>query len=261
MTGVRAARPVREGPLICFAPRPAARVRLFCVPYAGGAPAVFRGWAAELGDDIELWAVELPGRGRRLREPPLSSIASATDELEEGVEPLLDRPYAVFGHSMGGMIGYELVRRLVRVAPPPLHLFVSGCGPPERFAMLQRVDHSTEEALVEAVWRLGAAPAAVLADPDVRAIFLPILRADLAACERYADPGGPPLPCPMTVLAGDADELVPADALGTWERRSSAGVRTESFAGGHFFIEPQRAAVTGLVRSTLLDALAAAQAS
>jgi surfactin synthase thioesterase subunit len=243
----------RSGPLICFTERPAARVRLFCVPYAGGGPAAFRAWPGDLGEEIEMWAAELPGRGRRLGEPPLSSIASATDELEDGVEPLLDRPYAVFGHSMGAILGYELVQRLVRVAPPPVHLFVSGCGAPERFAQLQRFDTSTEEALVEAVWQMGTAPPAVLADPEVRAIFLPILRADLMACERYQDRGGPPLPCPITVLAGDSDELVPAEALAGWEGRGAAGVRTESFPGGHFFVEDRREAVTKLVRSVIID--------
>ena len=249
------ARPVRRGPLVCTAPRADPQRRVFCVPYAGGGPGVFRDWHPHLEGSVELWAAELPGRGRRLREPPSAGILPAAAELERALWPLLDRPYVLFGHSMGALVAYELARRLAAAGRPPLRLVVSGSPAPGEPRGLPPVAGLGDYELLDAVQPLGGLPDPVLDEPELLEIVLPILRADLVACERYVESAGPPLPCPITALAGDRDRLASAASMEPWAARTVADFRLERFAGGHFFLESARVAV---VRSVAVGIGAAA---
>src|SRR5215213_1931004 len=108
-------------------PNPRARLRLFCFPYAGGGAAIYRLWPQNLPSEVEVCGAHLPGRGTRLREQPFTGLDALVDAAAEAIAPSLDKPFALFGHSMGAMISFELARRLCdQGRPQPTHLFVSG---------------------------------------------------------------------------------------------------------------------------------------
>jgi surfactin synthase thioesterase subunit len=217
-------------------------VRLFCLPYAGGGAAVFHGWQKALSERIEVTPVLLPGRDRRLREPAAREIRAATEALAAGLLPHLDRPFALFGHSMGAMLGYELVRELAeRGAPSPEHLFVGGFRAPhlpDRNPPLHRL---SEDDFVRAIDRLDGTPREVLEHRDLMRLVLPTLRADLELVETYVWRERGRVACPVTVFGASGDPIVSRDELVGWERHSTAGCRLVFFEqGGHFFLHERR---------------------
>lgn len=236
-------------PWLCFAPRPSPRLRLLCLPYAGGGPAVFRDWHSRFGEEVELLAAELPGRGRRIRETPSTTIAASADELETALQPYLDVPIALFGHSMGALIMYELARRLMAAGHAPVHFFPSGSAAPDVEPWMKGAAQKTEFQLIDAVRPLGGVPEAVVADPDLRAIVLRALRADLVAWENYVEEPAPPLPCPITALAGEQDPVVAVPDVEGWRSRTSAGFELRRFDGAHLFLESHVPEIAQIVRA------------
>lgn len=230
-----------------FAGRPRtgrAALRLFCFPYAGGGAPIFHGWPQQLPPDIEVLALQPPGRGARLREAPFTRIAQLADAVAGAVAPYLDRPVALFGHSMGALVAFELARRLETAGVPPLHLFVSGRRaphlPPERPAL-----HPLPEAeFRDELRRLNGTPAEVLEHAELMEMMVPILRADFEAVETYTCHDAPPLTCPVTAFGGEADPDVEPDALAAWEQHTTGRFAARMFPGDHFFLNhPQTQAV------------------
>jgi iturin family lipopeptide synthetase A len=222
-------------------------LRLICLPYAGGGTSVFRGWGDWLPDHVEAWAVQLPGREDRLSEPPLDRAESVIDALEEAVLPLLDRPFALFGHSMGAVVAWDLARRLGQQhRVQPRHLFVSGCWPPN----VRRPDrpwHELPDAqLIEQLRRVRATPEEILTDPELVRLFLPTIRADLAVAEADRDTTGT-LDCPVTAFGGQGDVNVPQETLLHWGRLTTGPFDAEEFPGGHLFLTDVGKAVVGQI--------------
>jgi medium-chain acyl-[acyl-carrier-protein] hydrolase len=219
-------------------PNPAARLRLFCLPHAGGGAVLYRAWPDAMPPEVEVCPVQLPGRGTRLRERPLESMGPLVQELARALRPLLDRPFAVFGHSMGALVGFEWARELRRQgAPLPCHLFMAGRRAPQLADPEPRVHDAPESALVDHVRRLGATPREVLEDPDLMRLLLPALRADLAVCETYAYEDEPPLSCPISALLGREDGHAPPADAEAWRAQTAGPFRMETFPGGHFFVQ------------------------
>jgi medium-chain acyl-[acyl-carrier-protein] hydrolase len=230
----------------------AAELRLFCFPYAGAAPTIFRSWGRLLPSTIDVYGVVLPGRAFRLDERPRDQLGPLADELVGVLRGLPPGPFAFFGHSFGGLLGFEVARRLHRLgAPLPRHLFVSGCAPPHLPPAEPDVHLLPDRALKERLHKLGGTPLAVLECDELIDLFLPALRADLKAFETHDHEPGPPLPVPMTTLGGSGDRLAPAETLEQWGRytRESFGVRI--FPGGHFFLHSDEEAVLATVAETL----------
>ena len=228
---------------------PDARMQLLCFPYGGGATSVFRPWQPPLAGLLRLHVPRMPGRETRHGERAIEDIEVLIDALASTfpAEP----PYAMFGHSLGAIVAFELARRLRSAGRPlPVHLFVSGSPAPD---LRQRLDlgelPSTE--LWAKLRTLDGTPAGVLDSPELRELVEPALRADFLLSDRYVYTEQPPLPCPMTVLRGAADRGVSAAQAAGWARLTSSACVIEVFDGGHFFIASARDRVVAVVERTL----------
>lgn len=235
-------------------PRPAARLRLLCVPWAGGGTSGYRDWPAHLPDDVEVAAVQLPGREARFAEPPVSSMEPLVDRLAAGVLDHLDRPFALFGHSMGALIAFELAVRLRSTGREPVRLFVSGARAPHLPPRRVRDRHTLPDPeFVATVRELGGMPPEVLGSPDLLDLVLPALRGDFALVETYIPRAGPVLHCPVSAFGGVDDAEVDRDDLAAWSRHTTRPSRVHLLPGGHFFVTSSREDLLRIVAAELGD--------
>ncbi|MGW1074007.1 thioesterase II family protein [Streptomyces sp. NPDC002537] len=225
---------------------PDAAARLFLVPHGGAGPSALARWVPELAPDIEVCLVHLPGRESRRKEEPLDDLQAIADHVAEGMLPLLDRPFAFLGHSMGAIIAYETAHRLPE---EPVHLFASASPPPHRMEDEPPVSHLPDAEFLAEVRRAYAGiPDSIWDDPDMMRIMLPALRADFHAYEHYRWPERPRLSCPVSAFGGTDDILVPTDSLAAWGDLTTGDCRVRKFDGGHFYLTDARAEVQRLVR-------------
>jgi surfactin synthase thioesterase subunit len=239
-----------------------APLRLLCFAHAGGGAAFFHGWRQALLPDIDVCPVILPGREARLRERPHTRTTDLVPILTAALEPFLDRPYALFGHSMGAMLAYETAR-VLDSGPlrPPLCLIASGRRAPQLPARRAPLYALPEPAFLHAVTQLGGMPEEVLDQPDVFRLFLPALRADFELNETYEHTPGPPLRCPVSALVGDTDPEVGVEEMAAWRPTTSGAFTLRVFRGGHFYHRGRPAEVLAAIRSDVTRAAAAAGAS
>jgi medium-chain acyl-[acyl-carrier-protein] hydrolase len=231
---------------------PGARLRLFCLPHAGGGASMFREWAQHLPEVIEVCPIQLPGRETRIREKALDELEPLVRALTDAVTPWLDRPYGIFGHSVGALIGFELGRALRAAGlPQPAHLFLSGRTAPQHQRVEPEMWNLSDAALIENLRELGGAREEVLAHQELMELLLPTVRADLAVAERYVFPGGDPLDVPITALAGRDDRRAPPAALEGWAEQTRGRFRLHVFSGGHFFVQSMPGAVCRVVAEEL----------
>lgn len=243
---------VTEGAPVSRARRnPAALVRLVCFSHAGGGPGTFRHWPEQLTPDIELWSVTLPGRAGRAHEPCARTWQPLVHDLASAVSEHVAEPVALFGHSLGGLLAFEVARGFVRGGhAEPCHLVVSARGAPE--SRLTVDIPTSDEELLEQVGKLyGGIPDAVRDEPELLAAAMPVLRADIELVRTYVFTPDQPLQCPITVLGGDADPTVSRVALDGWASHTTAGHEVHRLAGGHFYLEHQRSAVLDIIRRRL----------
>ncbi|MCW3845084.1 alpha/beta fold hydrolase [Micromonospora yasonensis] len=219
------------------APRPQARLRLLCLPYAGAGGGAYRAWATWLGPDVELWTGQLPGRERRLAEPPLDSLAGLAAPLVDAITARIRPPFAIFGHSMGGLLGYEVTRRLVeRGDPAPQRLVVSAAQPPQHAGRTGRAHTLDDAGLTGWLRDLGGVPDELLADPALLGLILPTVRADLAAVATYRPAEVVALPLPVDVVVATDDPVVGPEAAAGWAACTTAGLTLTVVPGGHLYL-------------------------
>lgn len=238
-------------------PNPRAALRLLCFPYAGGGASMFRTWPAALPADVELLAVELPGRESRFNEPPFQRLGPLIASLTDAVGPQLQAPFAIYGHSLGALVGFSFARELRRRSlGEPVHLFVSGRRAPQ-LPEPSPMHQLSEPQFRDRLRRLGGIPEAVFQEPELMAVFLPILRADIAVSEADPVQREDPLACPITALGGLTDEKASMAELDAWQAQTRAAFEREAFSGGHFFLQSARTAFLGSLSRRLARITAA----
>jgi medium-chain acyl-[acyl-carrier-protein] hydrolase len=240
---------------VCFEPRPGAAIRLICFPHAGAGATVFRPWSARLSPWIELVAVRLPGREGRhdpLPDDLHDLAATATRELGD----LLHAPYALFGHSMGALIAFEMAHvARSRGLRSPVHLFVSGRGAPQLHRPSQPSrDHSLPRLAAELRRREGT-PELVLREPALVAAYGRILVDDLDLCASYECANRERLAVPLSVLAGADDPDTCPESLRAWRDQTTGPCQFHTFQGGHFFPATARPAVLAAIQADLGNTL------
>lgn len=219
---------------------PNAKRRLICFHHAGGGPSLFWDWHRHVTPGTEVWGVAMPGRETRYAEAPLDRMDELGATLADTLP--LDLPFAFFGHSLGGVVGFEVARRLrERGLPEPAHLFVSACFAPHLCLRKQSRAMLSDAELLQTLESFGATPKEILDHPDYLQMVLKVLRADFNLIDRYAPPAGCEVQFPITAYAGTVDPHVPPDLMTAWSRWSTSGFTCRSFDGDHFYINQQRA--------------------
>jgi surfactin synthase thioesterase subunit len=238
--------------MVNLTPQRHGEVNLICLPYAGGGTSAFHEWPAGLGAHVNVWAARLPGRENRLAEAPHDDAAALVSALTPAVSALTTQPYAVFGHSMGALIGYELVRRLRDIGrPEPVALFGSGNNAPHRLGDSARLHLLPDDEFVAALRGYGATPAIFLDRPELLEMFLPMIRADFAVAETYRHRPGRRLTCPVVVCRGTDDVDVSDAGCRSWGELTTGRCAQYSFPGGHFFVNSARRDVLTTVDAEL----------
>ena len=224
--------------VFCRAARPAPRLRLFCVPYAGCGASAFNAWPSAFPDTVELLAIQLPGRESRYREAALTDAHEAARLLADAIEPYLDLGYAFFGYSMGALIAFEVIRELRRRgAPMPVQLFAGARRAPQLAATRAPLAHLPREAFLRQVCdEYYESPPPAWQNAELLQIILPVLRADMALCESYLYRHEPPFAFPIRAFAGQRDRSAPLSTVQAWREQTTGAFDIEVFEGGHFFI-------------------------
>jgi medium-chain acyl-[acyl-carrier-protein] hydrolase len=218
-------------------PRPRARLRLFCFPHAGGNAWSYRGWSSLLPEEMEVCAVQLPGHGNRVRETPLRDFAALFDRLTAALQPELTGRVALFGHSMGALMVFELARWMRdRGMAEPVHVFVSGHNAPQLPDVMDVSPESSDEAIIDQLRQLNCMPELLLRSDELMRLVLPVMRADLAICESYVYRADRPLHCPLTVMGGLRDPRTDRTGLEAWGCHTEGPRAVRLFPGDHFFL-------------------------
>jgi surfactin synthase thioesterase subunit len=249
---MRSAATVQWNPWLICTPAAHPRMRLFCFAYAGGSAFSYTPWRAALDPSIEICAVQLPGRGARIAEPPIASMPMLLRHLAPAIAQQSPLPFAFFGHSVGALIAFELARylRLHGIAGPD-HLFMSGCHAPQYRSVSRNLHLLPDDALIEKLRDYNGTAPEVLANRELMDLMLPTIRADFALAETYTYRSGPLLQVPISVFAGKQEENKAPGQVDGWSKETAARCHVTWFEGGHFFINSAPDAVVAQLNAEL----------
>ena len=233
-----------------FHPAPQARHRLVCFPHAGGSASFYFPVSRTLSPDIEVLAVQYPGRQDRRHEPCLDTVAGLADTLAQEIRPWAQEPLTFFGHSMGATLAFEVAARLESEGIVLHGLFASGRRAPSTVRD-ERVHLRDDEGLIADISRLSGTDTQVLGDPEVLRMILPAIRADYRAAETYRYTPGPKLHCPLFALTGDTDPQVTLEEARAWGGHTTAAFTLQVHPGGHFYLNTRAAEVMSAIRTHL----------
>lgn len=232
------------------------RIRLFCFHYAGASASIFRSWQQVIPESVELVAVQLPGREYRLVEPPMSDMKEIVSAVAEVLPPLLDKPFVFYGHSMGALIAFDLIRSLrAQGFRQPELLIVSGRDAPQFQWRDPAIRLLSDDELVDVVRDYNGTPEGFLADETLRELWLPRFRSDLTASVMYEYIEQPPLGCPIIVMFGAEDPLVSDTGLKGWIDHTKGNARFFCYPGDHFFLHTAEHLMVARIRAELEEIL------
>lgn len=227
----------RDGWLVRLEPNAAADVKLFCFPYAGAGGEVYRRWTAAAPRWVELYGLQVPGHGARLAEPAPTDLATVVDRAADALAAQIDRPYAIFGHSLGAVVGFETTRELERRGvAAPLALYLSGHRAPHVPLARRPMRELDEAAFLLELKGLNGMSEEVLASPELLELLLPTLRADFTLADGYVTAAERAVACPVVALGAFDDPHVSAPALEAWRSVTSGDFSSRLFPGDHFYL-------------------------
>jgi medium-chain acyl-[acyl-carrier-protein] hydrolase len=211
--------------------------RVFCFPYSGGTAQVYRPLTNLLPDGVSVYAYELPGRGRRFGEEIPDRLAGIVEDAFLPIKGLIERPYAFFGHSLGGIIAFEMARHLRKQGHPlPRHLFVSGIRAPQVPKREEEAFSLPRQEFIDKIKELGGTPSEILENEEMLDIMIPVLRKDFQLYETYSYSQDAPLSIPITAFGGRGDNFVTEGDIKKWSEHTSSLFEMRMFDGDHFFI-------------------------
>lgn len=229
--------------------KPAARV--VCLPHSGGSAASYNAWASSMPADVQLLAVQYPGRGDRLSEEPVGSVSEMSAAIAAELRELEPVDYVLFGHSLGGLIAYETALAMSDSGFPPRCLYVSCCAAPSDNTQ-GRTHLATDDELWSTVCELGGVDPAIAENEELRQLFLPTLRSDIRAMETYRpSPGARPLPCPVRCCHSPQDPLTEGVDMTLWSATTAREFSVRERSGGHFHLWMATDELVGDVVGTL----------
>jgi len=214
---------------------------------------MFAGWGERLKPEIEVWAALPRGRGMRFREKTLETVEAMVEDYLWSLRDNLDMPFAFYGHSLGGLVAFEMARRLeAEGLPSPEHLFIGASAPPHFGLIHSRIGHLSGAEFVDAVQeRYAGIPAPVLNEPELMELLLPVLRADFSAYEDYEFANTALLRCPVTVFAGSEDRGISEEMMIGWEQHTRGRFEMHAVSGDHFFLTTSKDIVLTTIQKSL----------
>ena len=237
-------------------PKPSAdpSILLFCFSYAGGSASIYRSWAEVFPPEIEVHCVQLPGREWRMKEQPFTRLGPLVEELVDVVDGA--RPYALFGHSLGALIAFELARGMRRAGRPvPSRLFVSAHRAPQLPREEPTIHDADDDLFTAGLETLRGTPPELLGNEELMQLIRPVLRADFALAETYEYSDERPLDCPISAFGGLADHVTGREKLEPWRAQTTGDFVLRMVPGGHFFVTEARDLVLRAVFQDLMSSL------
>lgn len=233
----------------CPQPEPHALARLFCLPFAGGGASIYRSWGKELAPTIEVCPIQIPGRENRFSETAHRDIKTLAPAIASQLQFYLDKPYIIYGHSMGALISFEVLRILQDKGQPLPHIAILGAHraahlPPKRKPMSELDDG----AFISKLTTFGGFPREVLESQELLQFVMPTLRADFTLCDGYQHEQSEPIDCPLVMIAGEHDTEVAPQDMQPWDVHSTQPARLISLDAGHFFLKTHQAELMQIIR-------------
>jgi surfactin synthase thioesterase subunit len=227
------------------------KVNLICLPFSGGSVYSYKSFERHMPPFLRLIPVELPGRGQRVREKLLKNMQLMIDDIFSRVEPFIKSPYAIYGHSMGSLMGYLLTKRILQEGKPaPMHLFFTGCKAPSAPDREKARYLLPSQQFLEEIKGMGGDMNSVLNDAVTAQFFEPILRADFEATETYSYVPAIPFDIPITIANGSEEKITREEAA-AWQVETTKGIEVHILPGDHFFIFQNEPALLHLITSTV----------
>jgi medium-chain acyl-[acyl-carrier-protein] hydrolase len=231
-----------------YSPTAQPRLRLLCLPYAGAGASAYRSWAKALPSEVELYALQLPGREARRREAPYTQLEPLIEILARLVAGLPPLPLVLFGHSLGAIIGFELARSLRRqYGINPVHMFIAGQAAPQLPSSAQQIHLLPDGEFIQRLREYNGTPEEILQHTEILQMLLPALRADFAICENYAYYHDEPLDCPVSVFGSSDDSQVSQEDLLAWSSQTSQSMTFHLLKGDHFFVHQARESLLTII--------------